>query len=46
MAANKVSSMRYCRMWVDMILVYKILRGDNQSLRDLFTINKIQDKRP
>ena len=46
MAANKVSSMRYCRMWVDMILVYKILRGDNQTLRDLFTINKIQDKRP
>ena len=24
----------------DMIFVYKIIRGDNQSLRDLFTINE------
>ena len=36
----KVPSMRYRRMWGDMILVYKILRGDNQSLRDLFMINE------
>ena len=40
MAAIKVPSMRFRRMRGDMILVYKIFRGDNQSLRDLFTINE------
>ena len=35
LAAIKVPSMRYHRMWGDMILVYKILCGGNQSLRDL-----------
>ena len=38
LAAIKVSSMRYHRMRGAMILVYKILRGDNQSLRDLLMI--------
>ena len=38
LAAIKVSSMRYHRMRGDMILVYKILRGDNQPLRDLLMI--------
>ena len=32
--------MRYRRMRGDMILIYKILRGGNQSLRDLFMINE------
>ena len=36
----KISSMRYRRMRGDLILVYKILHGDNQSLRDLFMINE------
>ena len=40
LAAIKVPSMRYHRMRGDMILVYKILRGDNQSVRDLFMINE------
>ena len=40
LAAIKVPSMRYRRMRGDMILVYKILRGDNQSLRNLFMINE------
>ena len=40
LAAIKVPSMRYRRMRGDMILVYKILRGGNQSLRDLFMINE------
>ena len=38
--AIKVPSMRYHRMRGDIKLVYKILRGDNQPLRDLFTISK------
>ena len=38
LAAVKVSSMRYHRMRGDMILVYKILRGVNQSLCDLLMI--------
>ena len=40
LAAIKVPSMRYRRMRGDMILVYKILRGGNQSLRDLFMISE------
>ena len=40
LAAIKVRSMRYRRMWGDMILVYKILRSDNQSSRDSFMINE------
>ena len=40
LAAIKVPSMRYRRMEGDMILVYKILRGGNQSLRDLFMISE------
>ena len=40
MTAIKVPGMRYRRMRGDIILVNKILRGDNQSLRDLFTINQ------
>ena len=32
--------MKYRRMQGEMIIVYKILRGDNQSLRDLLTINE------
>ena len=40
LAAIKVPSMRYCRIRGDMILVYKILRGDIQSLRALFMINE------
>ena len=40
LAAIKVPSMRYYRMRDDIKLVYKILHGDNQSLRDLFKINK------
>ena len=39
-ATIKVPSMRYCRIRGDMILVYKLLRGDNQSLRALFMINE------
>ena len=39
LAAIKFSSMGYRRMRGDMILLYKILRGGNQSLRDLFMIN-------
>ena len=38
LAAIKISSMMYHRIRGDMILVYKILRGDNQSLRDLLMI--------
>ena len=40
LAAIKVPSMRYRRMRGDMILVYKILCGGNQSLCDLFMINE------
>ena len=40
LAAIKNPSMRYRRMRGDMILVYKILRGGNQSLRNLFMINE------
>ena len=40
LTAIKVLSMRYCRMRGDMILVYKILHGGNQSLRDLFIISE------
>ena len=40
LAAIKVPSMKYRRMQGDLILVYKILRGGNQSLRDLFMINE------
>ena len=40
LVAIKVPSMRYHRMWGDTILVHKILRGDNQPLHDLFTINE------
>ena len=40
LAAIKVPSMRYRRMRGDMILVYKILRRGNQSVRDLFMINE------
>ena len=40
LTAIKIPSMRYRRMRGDMILVYKILRGDNYSLGDLFTINE------
>ena len=40
LAAIKVPSMRYRRMRSDMILVYKILCGGNQSLRDLFMISE------
>ena len=40
LAAIKVPSMRYCRIRGDMILVYKLLRGDNHSLRALFMINE------
>ena len=40
LAAIKVPSMRYHRMWGDMMLVYKILFGDNQCLPNLFTINE------
>ena len=40
LAAIKVPSMRYHRMRDDIKLVYKILHGDNQSLRDLFKINE------
>ena len=40
LAAIKVPSMKYRRMRGDLILVYKILRGDNQSLRDLFMISE------
>ena len=40
LAAIKVPSMRYHRMRDDRKLVYKILHGDNQSLRDLFKINE------
>ena len=36
--AIKVPSMRYCRMQGDMILVYKILLGENQSLCNLLMI--------
>ena len=32
--------MSYHRRQGDMKFVYKIIRGDNQSLRDLFTINE------
>ena len=39
LAAIKFSSMAYRRMRSNMILLYKILRGGNQSLRDLFMIN-------
>ena len=37
LAAIKVPSMRYHRMWDD-ILVYKIICGGNQSLHDLYMI--------
>ena len=40
LVAIKVPSMRYRRMRGDMVLVYINLRGDNQSLRDLFPINE------
>ena len=40
LAAIKVPSMKYRRMQGDLILVYKILRGGNQSLRDLFMISE------
>ena len=40
LAAIKVPSMRYRKMRGDMILVYKILRGDSQSPHDLFMINE------
>ena len=40
LAAIKVSNMRYHRMRRVMIAVYKILRRDNQSLCNLFTINE------
>ena len=40
LAAIKVPCMSYRRMQGDMILVYKILCGDNQSLCNLFTINE------
>ena len=40
LAAIKVPSMRYHRMRDDIKLVYKILHGDNQSLRDLFKMNE------
>ena len=40
LTAIKVPSMRYQKMCVDMILVYKILHVVNQSLPDLSTINK------
>ena len=36
LAAIKVPSMKYCGMRGDLILVYKILCGGNQSLQDLF----------
>ena len=32
--------MSYRRLRGDMILVHKIIRGDNQSLRDWFMMNK------
>ena len=40
LAAIKVPSMRYHRIRSDIILAYKILRGGNQSLSDLFMINE------
>ena len=40
LAAIKVPRMKYRRMQGDLILVYKILRGGNQSLRDLFMISE------
>ena len=40
LAAIKVPRMSYRRMQGDMILVYKILCGDNQYLCNLFTINE------
>ena len=40
LAAIKVPSMKYRRMQGDLILVYKILRGGNQSLGDLFMISE------
>ena len=40
LAAIKISSMRYHRMQGHLISMYKILRGDNMSLHNLFTINK------
>ena len=40
LAAIKVPSMRYRIMRGDMILVYKILIGGNQSLRDMFMIDE------
>ena len=40
LAAMKCFSMKYRRMPGDMILEYKNLRGENQSLRSLFTINE------
>ena len=38
LTAINIPSKRYCRIRGDMILVYKILRGNNQSLRDLLMI--------
>ena len=32
--------MSYRRMWGDMVLVYKIIRGDNQFVRDWFMMNE------
>ena len=40
LAAIKVPSLRYHRIRDDIKLVYKILHGDNQSLRDLLKINE------
>ena len=38
LTAINIPSKRYCRIRGDMTLVYKILRGNNQSLRDLLMI--------
>ena len=43
LAAIKVPSMRYCRMRGDMILVYKILRGDSLYAICLQSTNPGQD---
>ena len=40
LAAIKVPSMRYRRVRGDVILVYKVLRDGNQSVRDLCMINE------
>ena len=38
LTAINISSKRYCRIRGDMISLYKILRGNNQSLRDLLMV--------